>query len=302
MTLQTATIQQFQKWVYSFFEKYGKQYPWRLSSDPYQILVSEFMLQQTQTERVIPKFIDFIERFPTVLHLAAAKQNEVLQLWQGLGYNRRALFLHQTAYFIQKKHHGQIPKKQDLLTALPGIGSYTAAAIQAFAFNIPSVVIETNIRTVYIYHFFTQNDIHMQKSNSLKRKIPDEDLLPLIEQTLDIHNPRKWYNSLMDYGAHIKKKHTNPSKRSKQHTVQTPFIGSNRQIRGAIIRQLTQFDTLTYTQLLQAVFQDINRSSRLKGVGTNITHSNLERIEKNLNLLIKEGFIVKKENTIQLKQ
>ncbi len=185
------------------------------------------MLQQTQTDRVVEKYRAFIKTFPTVQSLAEAPLLKVLRLWQGLGYNRRARALKASAERIVAKFHGRVPSDPMALATLPGIGPYTAAAIAAFAFNRASVVIETNIRSVFIHHFFPS-----------ARKVSDKKILPLVTLTLDASNPVKWYSALMDYGAHLKRTHPNPSRRSKHHTRQPKFSGSNRQLRGNIITLL----------------------------------------------------------------
>src|SRR5690606_19684362 len=145
----------FSTLVYEHYKTRGRHsLPWRLTRDPYAILVSEIMLQQTQADRVIPKYTSFLKKFPTVESLAGAKQADVLREWKGLGYNRRGLNLKRAAQSLVRDFKGVVPRETSALTSLPGVGPYTASAVQAFAFNIPSIVIETNIRTVYIKHFF----------------------------------------------------------------------------------------------------------------------------------------------------
>ncbi len=222
-------IATFRSTVRMHFRKQGRSFLWRETSDPYRILVSEVMLQQTQVERVIPKYKEFIERFSTVQGLARASLGEVLTLWSGLGYNRRAKLLHQTAQLLVSKNKGVFPQTKKELEELPGIGHYTAGAVMAFAYNMPIVMIETNIRAVYLHHFFKN-----------KKAVSDADIIPLIEKTLDKKEPRLWYNMLMDYGAWIKKEYGNPNKKSAHHVVQKKFEGSVRQVRGALIRVLAQ--------------------------------------------------------------
>jgi A/G-specific adenine glycosylase len=202
-------------------------------------MVSELMLQQTQTDRVVPKYRAFIKRFPTVKSLAQAPFREVVGLWQGLGYNRRAVYVHTSAQKVVTKYQGRFPKNQTELIDLPGIGPYTAAAIGAFAFNQPTLVLETNIRTVFIYTFFA-NHCH---------PISDQQLVPLVNQTLDKKNPAEWYSALMDLGAYIKKQVPNPSRRSSHYQRQSRFEGSNRQVRGHIIRILQQKKSQTLNQI-----------------------------------------------------
>lgn len=221
------TISQFQKKVYTYYETYGRDLPWRKADDPYAVLVSEVMLQQTQVDRVIPKYTAFLGEFPSFEHLAQASKAEVLSIWSGLGYNRRGLNLQKAAAQVMLLHGGRLPSDHRLLDDLPGIGPATASSIQAFAFNLPSVFIETNIRSVFIYEFFSK-----------RAKVSDAELLPLVARYLDTQNPKKWYNALMDYGTMLKKTIGNPSRKSLSHNKQSPFAGSNRQLRGAILKLL----------------------------------------------------------------
>jgi len=186
------------------------------------------MLQQTQVDRVIPYYKAFLKKFPTLHALAQAPLSEVLKLWQGLGYNRRAKMLHEAAKKIMSHHNGRIPREYSELVTLPGVGDYTAKAIRTFAFNEPEVMIETNIRAVLIHHFFSRT----------KRKITDKEILSYMIRFNFFKNtePRVWYAALMDYGAHLKKTLPNPSRKSAHHAKQKTFKGSDREIRGAILR------------------------------------------------------------------
>jgi A/G-specific adenine glycosylase len=183
------------------------------------------MLQQTQVDRVIPFYTAFLKKFPTIKKLAYAPRKDVLRMWQGLGYNRRAKMLHDTAHIVCTHHNGRLPKSYEQLIALPGVGDYTAKAIRTFAYNEPEVMIETNIRAVFLHHFFPDEE-----------RVPDTQLLPYIADALKTEDPRVWYAALMDYGTHLKKHYVNPSRKSKHHTRQKPFKGSDREIRGAILR------------------------------------------------------------------
>ncbi|MEK6794327.1 MAG: A/G-specific adenine glycosylase, partial [Spirochaetota bacterium] len=147
----SAAIRRFRTTVYRYFLAHKRDLPWRHTHDPYRILVSEIMLQQTQIPRVIEKYGQFIHRFGTIRSLAKAPLSTCLTAWQGLGYNRRAVFLHRLAKEVVRAHSGEIPRSVEALETLPGIGHYTARAVCAFAFNIPSVFIETNIRSVFIH-------------------------------------------------------------------------------------------------------------------------------------------------------
>lgn len=258
-----SDIQAFQNYVLRWHAQHGRhQLPWRQTSEPYQIWVSEIMLQQTQVDRVIPKYQTFLETFPTVEKLSQASPAEVISLWQGLGYNRRGLNLLKGAQFVVNELNGKISADEEKLQKIPGIGPYTASAILSFAFNKPTIVVETNIRTVMIYHFFPN-----------QKQVPDSDLLPILEASLPEKMPATWYAGLMDYGTHLKKVVPNPTRRSKQYAKQSKFEGSNRQVRGAIIKQLTLHDALS--------LEDITTHSKLAK----------SRIAKNIPVLVAEGFL-----------
>lgn len=215
--------------VRAYYRKHGRHdLPWRHTTEPYKILVSETMLQQTQVPRVIPKYREFLRAFPTVRALARAPLGDVLRAWQGLGYNRRAKLLWLGAQEVVDIHHGTYPRTYQDLVRLPGVGPYTAGAVMAFAYNEPVPLIETNIRTVYLHHFFAD-----------RADVPDAALLPYIAATLDRRNPRVWYAALMDYGTHLKQTVGNVSRKSRHYTRQSSFKGSMRQLRGAILRALT---------------------------------------------------------------
>ncbi|MCK9357522.1 MAG: A/G-specific adenine glycosylase [Dehalococcoidia bacterium] len=235
--LDDAAVAAFRQRVYDHFEQHGRDFPWRHTTDAYRVLVSEVMLQQTQTARVAPKYEAFIERFPNVATLAAAPADAVLTAWQGLGYNRRALALQAAARAVVAEHGGAMPSAYDALLALPGVGPYTAAAVRAFAFNLPDAFIETNIRTVFIHEFLADAE-----------RVRDSELLPLVAQTIDTTNPRRWYQALMDYGAMLKES-GNASRSSAHHHPQSRFEGSRRQARGIILKSLLQSGPATRDDL-----------------------------------------------------
>lgn len=271
-TLTDSHIKSFQQYIIDWYSNYGRKHlPWRQTHDPYSILVSELMLQQTQVDRVIPKYNDFLALFPDIRTLDSAPLAQVIRQWQGLGYNRRAKFLHLTAQTVHQQYHNTFPYTLDSLQKLPGIGSYTASAIMAFAFDQPVVVIETNIRTVFIHHFFPQQD-----------KVADAELLPLITATLHNPSPRIWYSALMDYGSHLKKVLPNPSRKSKTHTKQSNFSTSPRRVRGEIIRLLSQTAILSQDELKQSI----------KG--------NLDYFDQSISNLEKEGMIIRDGERLKL--
>ena len=224
--LTPRTIAAFQRVVYEHYFRHGRTFPWRETSDPYRILVSEFMLQQTQTSRVTGKYEDFVSAFPDLLSLARAPLRDVLQVWQGLGYNRRAIALHRTAQTVVSAFGGQLPPSPTELIQLPGIGRYTACAVAALAFNEPTVVVDTNVRTVFLHVFFRGRD-----------RVTDREVEPLVEATLDRASPREWYYALFDFGAMLKRRRESGT-RSAHYRKQGPFRGSNRELRSQIIRLL----------------------------------------------------------------
>lgn len=226
--MNDRSYEEFRAVVLGHYEDAARDLPWRRTTDPYEILISEVMLQQTQVPRVIPKYESFLRTFPDVQSLAAAPLADVLIAWSGLGYNRRAKSLKAAAEVIVSEHGGRVPDTLEGLMALHGIGHATASQILAFAFAVAVPFIETNIRSVYLHEFFGDAD-----------DVPDAAIMPLIEATLDRDDPRTWYYALMDYGTHLKATVANPSRRSAHHTRQSRFEGSNRQVRGALVRELT---------------------------------------------------------------
>jgi A/G-specific adenine glycosylase len=198
------------------------------------------MLQQTQVDRVVPKYQAFLKQFPTVASLAAGSTSDVLKLWSGLGYNRRALYLKRAAEAVTKDFSGRFPKDAKTLETLPGVGSYTASAVATFSYDAPYVFIETNIRAVFLHFFFSD-----------AAAVPDSDLLPFIERAMPKDGRyRDWYYALMDYGVYIKKSFSNPSRKSKHHVKQSKFEGSLRQIRGALLKACTEAGKVTKEALL----------------------------------------------------
>ena len=199
--------------------------PWRYIDDPYAVLVSEVMLQQTQVARVEKHWTRFLSLFPTIDSLAAAGTADVLAQWQGLGYNRRALALKRAAETCSAERGGLLPDTAEELETLPGIGPATAAGVMAFAYNRPSVYIETNVRTVFLHELFPDRD-----------KVSDRELAPLVASTCPEDDARAWYYALLDYGAHLKTLVANPSRRSAHYARQSAFEGSRRQKRAELVR------------------------------------------------------------------
>jgi len=244
----------FRGLILAHYRAHGRDLPWRQTTDPYRILVSEIMLQQTQVERVAVKYREFLERFPDFESLAHAPKSEVLLAWQGLGYNRRAIALQGAAQRVVEEYGGRLPADIETLATFPGIGKATAAAICAYAFNMPVVYIETNIRRIFI-HFFFQD----------REGVRDDEILPLVERALDRENPREWYSALMDYGTVLKKRTTNPNRRSASYTRQSRFEGSDRQVRGRILALVLEEGRVTEEEVVLRVCEEPGRVRRILG-------------------------------------
>ncbi len=239
--LSPEGVAAFRQIIYGHFEKSGRDFPWRRTHDPYEILVSEIMLQQTQVERVAQWYDRFLTAFPNLAALAQASVHAVLSAWQGLGYNRRALALHRLARRVVEEFGSQLPDSLEALRTLPGVGPATAGALAAFAFNQPAVFLETNIRRVFLHFFFPR-----------ATGVADKQLLPLVAQTLDTARPRPWYYALMDYGASLKAHAPNPNRRSAHYRPQSPFENSDRQIRSRILQMLLKDSPLPQERLEDA--------------------------------------------------
>lgn len=257
--------------VLRLYDNAGRKMAWRETIDPYQIFVSEIMLQQTQVERVAIKFPEFIKAFPDFGSLAREPLAEILAVWQGMGYNRRAIALRKCAIRVVDEFAGTLPADPDILATFPGIGQDTAASICAFAFNMPVVFIETNIRRVFIHFFFPGQE-----------EVNDKEILPLIELALFRENPRVWYWALMDLGTALKKTVVNPNRRSVHYTKQAPFEGSDRKIRGEILRHLVRRSPLCEKELIDAISGEPGRTRTI------------------INTLNREGFVAERDGMYRL--
>ncbi len=266
-------LKKFQKEIWKYYRAHGRHdMLWRKTTNPYCIVVSEVMLQQTQVSRVTEKYSLFIKKFPTFTALARAPLADVLTAWQGLGYNRRALFLKKLSEIVVEKYKGKLPRDPELLHALPGIGKTTAGSIAAFAFNVPSVFIETNIRRVFIHFFFPRS-----------KKINDDAIMKLVAQAVDQKNPREWYFALMDYGTMLTtQEKENPNRKSAHYVKQKPFTGSDRQVRGKIVALLVKHKSLTALAI------------------TKHTKEPLKRVEKILARLEKEKLIMQENGAFRI--
>lgn len=263
------SIGEFRKIVLDYYRSQGRDLAWRRTTDPYRILVSEIMLQQTQVDRVTRKYPVFIAAFADFPSLAVSPLADVLAAWQGMGYNRRALFLQKCARRVVDEYDGKLPPDPDILATFPGIGRATAASICAFAFNMPVVFVETNIRRVFIHYFFPGDS-----------PVRDAEIIPLVKNALYRKDPRTWYWALMDLGSALKKKIPNPNRRSTGYVRQSTFEGSDREIRGKIIKMLLESPGMDIENLVQNLGGEKIRVLRLLGV------------------LEKEGFLTKKADRI----
>ena len=246
MHVSTPEIVAFHRKLTSYYYESGRHdMLWRKPDrsgkfEPYKIMVSEIMLQQTQVDRVTPKYEEFLAAFPAVRDLAGVSLGDVLKVWNGLGYNRRAKYIWQAAGVINQGFKDLFPETLEELQRLPGVGPNTAGAIIAYAYNEPVVFIETNVRTVMLHHFFKDrknvSDASIRKVMELViPKSADKDALKLQGAIL---GPREFYWAMMDYGSHLKKTLGNLNRASKHYARQPTFKGSARQIRGEVIRLL----------------------------------------------------------------
>ncbi len=271
--ISPKAVRSFRRIVWAHYRRHARDHlPWRATRDPYAILVSEVMLQQTSVERVEKFYPVFLKRFPTVHILARAPLSSVIAVWQGLGYNRRAKMLLQAAQIIERNYEGKIPSSLSVLESLPGVGRYTARAVALFAFDIASLCLETNIRTAILHHFFSGEE-----------KVSDRAIEEVLARVSPKKPSRAWNFALMDYGSCLKKRGVRLNAHARVYTKQKPFAGSLREARGAILRALVTngpSSARALTGLLGAVRQEQMRIA--------------------LAALLREGFVEKKKNRYAL--
>ncbi|MEN9327513.1 MAG: hypothetical protein RI947_321 [Candidatus Parcubacteria bacterium] len=252
MKLSQSQIAEFRKKIYDYYKQHKRPMPWRNCDNPYYVVISELMLQQTQVPRVLQKFPEFITALPDFSALAQASMKDVITQWQGMGYNRRAKYLKQIAEKVVGEYGGILPSDPSILETFPGIGPATAGSIAAFAYDTPTIFIETNIRRVHLHFFFPdRKDVH------------DKEIKQVVEQTLDTKQPREWYYALMDYGTMMMKSLDNPNKRSKHYSLQSRFEGSDRQIRGRVLKVLVSQQNATKDQFLRLLQDEEERVSQI---------------------------------------
>lgn len=223
MKLSPRRIVSFQHKIFSWWTTHNRDLPWRHTRDPYEIMVSEVMLQQTQVLRVLPKYAEFIEAFPTVSILAKTTPADVLRIWKGMGYNRRALYLQKASKVIVVIYHGKFPVSEKELVKLPGLGIYTARAILVFAYGQEVPLVDTNIRQIITHFFF--------KDQPQKESIIEE----VAKQLVPLGKSWEWHQALMDFGALAMTNIQYPMTNRKK---QKPFKDSNRYYRGRMIDRL----------------------------------------------------------------
>ncbi len=258
--------------------------PWRNIDDPYAVLVSEVMLQQTQVARVEGFWRRFLAAFPTIDALAAASTADVLALWQGLGYNRRALALKRCADECAARYAGKLPKTAQELEALPGIGPATAAGVLAFAHNAPSCYIETNVRTVFLHEIFPDRE-----------KVSDCELEPYVREAAQCAfeelSPRVWYYALLDYGSYLKSQVANPSRRSAHYSRQSAFMGSHRQKRSFVLKAVLASPEGIAAEEARAALDRFEAAAGRAPVEQ-------EEFDRVISELVLEGFFRREENLL----
>ncbi|MFW9798287.1 MAG: Fe-S cluster assembly protein HesB [Candidatus Thorarchaeota archaeon] len=240
---EETELKAFQNMIMGWWTDNARDLPWRLDPSPYNVLVSEIMLQQTQVSRVVPKFIEFKKEFPTVESLADAKTKHLLKIWSGLGYNRRAIWLKEAARQIVQR--GGFPQSAEELRKLKGVGPYTSRSILIFAFNKDLAAVDTNIRRVLIASGFadeTMSDMQVQQ-------VADRVLLK--------GRSSDWHNALMDYGSQVL---TSGSTGISPKSSQSCYEGSTRQVRGEIVKILTSSDTMEFRELKLRLDCELNDS------------------------------------------
>ena len=269
---QPLSLEDFQRKVKAMGEEHHRELPWRYIDDPYAVLVSEVMLQQTQVKRVLDYWPRFMRTFPSIDALASSEVSLVLEMWQGLGYNRRALALRKSAEICSRDYKGNLPVSYDELVALPGIGPATAAGVLSFALQKPSMYLETNVRTVFLHELFPgECDVH------------DKLIEPLVRLSCPSVDPRSWYYALLDYGAYLKATNPNPSRRSKHHSKQSKFEGSRRQKRAEILRMVLASEGMAEPQIVREL-TDFEREHKREAPDESL-------VEGILSDLLSEGFL-----------
>ena len=272
---------EFRRKLKRWWRTHRRSFPWRETDDPYAVLVSEIMLQQTQADRVAPKFDAFLARFPDIETLARAENASVLKMWSGLGYNRRALNLKRAAEVVVQEHDGVVPEDETELLVLPGVGTYTAKALLAFAHNRTVAPVDTNIRRIYIRHFGAE---------------AERDLQAFADTMVPRGQGRNWSSLLMDFGALVCRA-KNPAcyelglvHRGEPRALpkQKPFRDSDRFWRGRVVEVLRERASLPQAKIKQ----EVEAFS-----GEKLTRKRTQRI---IESLIRDGLITRENNRVRL--
>jgi A/G-specific adenine glycosylase len=286
--ISSQTKSAFQKKILDWYTENKRDLPWRTTREPYRILISEIMSQQTQLLRVVPKYNAWIEKFPKIEFLANAKLSDVLQYWSGLGYNRRALNLKKTAEIIVEKYHCKFPQSEAELKSLPGIGKYTARAVLCFAFDKQITVVDTNVRKVIMTQIINLGIGDVSKlsladgySGARDFGIKEHVIEDIAEQLLPKGRAYEWNQALMDYAAAVLKNEKIPIPK------QSKFTGSRRYFRGQILKLLLQNKSMSLFELGPLLKKDYSENES-------------EWLQKILEELMQEGFIVCRDNKISL--
>lgn len=250
-SLHSVTQQEiisFRRKIFRFYAKHRRDLPWRNTTDPYRVTVAELMLQQTQVERVVPKYTEWLKLWPNWRALSQASNEEILRAWSGLGYNRRALYLHKLAVAIVKEYGGRVPRTPELLVRLPGIGPYTSRAILIFAFNRPLATVDTNIRRVLLHSF------------GLPSTLAPKGVQEFAERVLPRRRARDWHNALMDYSRLMLPKQIASIPPISR---QSKFEGSARQVRGEIVRRLVQRQPVTLRTICRVLNRKVSEVEKI---------------------------------------
>jgi A/G-specific adenine glycosylase len=279
--LSPQNIKAFQDKILTWYGAHQRDLPWRKSRDPYRILVSEIMLQQTQVNRVIPKYEAWLEAFPTVHELANAPVSEVLKNWSGLGYNRRALNLKKTAQVIVEKYGGTFPSDEKELLALPGIGQYTARAVMCFAFNLHVSVVDINVKKVILTQLLKEPGTLSLADTSEMKKVNDKEIAAIADSLVPQGRAYDWNQALMDYSSLVlKKEKIDIPKQSK-------FKGSRRYYRGQIIKKLLDKKEIFLHELGPLIKADY-------------TDNDFNWLKELTEEMHKEGFVTIQKNVLKL--
>lgn len=268
------SLHSFVQFILGFYKQYGRTFAWRQTSDAYRILLSEVMLQQTQTTRVQPKYTLFLSIWPDFEALAKTSLDELLFHWKGLGYNRRALNLLKSARATEA-WNWTIPNDRTIIASLPGVGKATTAALLSFCYNERAIYLETNIRRVLLHCFYPES-----------MGIADKELELLLAKLCDeVDDYKTWYYALMDYGVLLKTLVPNANVRSAHYSKQGKFENSNRQIRGQLIHLLSD----TGPKQAEVILQLLSRFEE-------------ERVMDCLDQLKAEGFVQETEQVYSIKK